>query len=309
MERLHLGYHFVRDGAAPGLTCSPKRLRAQVLSLHERGFAFLTCGEVARRMRDGLPLPERYATLSFDDGLRDQYTTAFPILRELGVPATFFIITCALDGEIPPVLGLQMLVAELGAERLEREILPEALAGTAYATLLDPTRYDIRDAKQAEAPEVRRIYWVVAHFLGPGKMRDLIADLFARYVGGHRADELRRAWCMSRDELIEMDRAGMEIASHTVTHPLLPNCGRREIEWEAAESRRQLQDLLGHLVPTFAWTYGGQFSEGLQYLLVRHFESAWNFFSKLTAMPPLPDRYRPSYLYDIPRLQEAVFDP
>ena len=77
---LHLAYHYIRDGNAPGTNCAPERLRTQILTLKKEGYEILTCGEVARRLTEGLALPPKHATLSFDDGLRDQYTTAFPIL-------------------------------------------------------------------------------------------------------------------------------------------------------------------------------------------------------------------------------------
>lgn len=37
--------------------------------------------------------------LTFDDGYQDVYTYAFPILKDLSIPATFFLITNYLDGQ------------------------------------------------------------------------------------------------------------------------------------------------------------------------------------------------------------------
>ena len=41
----------------------------------------------------GLGLPARPLIITFDDGYRDNYTNAFPVLKEFGIPATIFVAT------------------------------------------------------------------------------------------------------------------------------------------------------------------------------------------------------------------------
>src|SRR3972149_11223020 len=96
-EAMHLGYHYISDEQAPGPTCPPSRLCDQITILKDQGFAFLTCGEVVEILDKGGKLPEKHATLSFDDGLKNQFEVAYPILKESGVPATFFHTTSGLD--------------------------------------------------------------------------------------------------------------------------------------------------------------------------------------------------------------------
>ena len=150
---LHLGYHYVRYGKAPGPNCPPDRLRAQIRTLLDDHFEILTCGEIADRIRNSKPLPEKHATLSFDDGLKDQYTTAFRILQEFDVPATFFVITCALGGKLPPVIGFQIAIDKLGADRLREKILPALLDEYglwSYRRLLEPGKFDYSEMKMGE---------------------------------------------------------------------------------------------------------------------------------------------------------------
>jgi len=61
---------------------------------------------------------------------------------------------------------------------------------------------------------------------------------------------------MSWDQLREMDQAGMEIASHTLTHPSLPGMPVEAQQREIAEPRRTLERCLGHQVFAFAYPFG-----------------------------------------------------
>lgn len=307
MEKvLHLGYHYIRDGNAPGPNCAPDRLRTQITTLQESGYQILTCGEVARCLKENVPLPEKHATLSFDDGLKDQFTTAFPILMEYGVLATFFYVTCTLDGELPPVIGFQILIELLGAERLEKEILPNVFRGTPYLDLLDPKRYDASNRKMGEVPEFRRIKWMFNHWPSQAFKREKLDEIFAEYVGVGSQERYANEWFMSGNELREMAAAGMEIASHTVTHPALDVTGLADIEHELATAKRRLTDEIpGATVSSFAWTFGGQFRSAARQIAGKYYVSAWNFLSSLDQMPETIY----GDLTDIPRFHEKVFLP
>lgn len=300
-ETLFFGYHYVRDGKAPGPNCTPARLRSQLEWLKKEGWEVLNCRQIAKSLKTNQPLPERLACLSFDDGLADQFTTAFPILKECGVPATFFVTTCVLDGEVPPVIGFQILIEKLGAARLEKEILPELLAGTSYATLLDETRYEIRDAKFGEPEEMRLIKWVFNHFPSQSFKRDILVEIFDRFLGAGSQAAIAANWFMNEEQLLKMAKAGMEIASHTVTHPPFDVSGLSDIETELAESKKQLS-FLGP-IETFGWPFGGKFRPKVMQAVARHYSNAWNFLSTLPMPPP------PYDLYDIPRLNENCFNP
>ncbi|MBI4259516.1 MAG: polysaccharide deacetylase family protein [Actinobacteria bacterium] len=56
------------------------------------------------RMAEGAP-PRDLAAVTFDDGYADVYTRAWPVLREMGLPATLFVATGFVEGEVPPPLS------------------------------------------------------------------------------------------------------------------------------------------------------------------------------------------------------------
>ena len=86
---------------APSHNVTPDRFRAHVSGLLERGFTFWPLQKLLRHRQAKAPLPPRTIALTFDDGFQSVYTEAFPILRELRVPATLFLATGYLDRAAP----------------------------------------------------------------------------------------------------------------------------------------------------------------------------------------------------------------
>ena len=65
-----------------------------------------------------------------------------------------------------------------------------------------------------------------------------------------------RSGYVSRDELLAMDRAGIEIGSHTVDHADLARTSPGRVTYELVESKRWLEQLVGHPVVDFAYPSG-----------------------------------------------------
>lgn len=69
-----------------------------------------------------------------------------------------------------------------------------------------------------------------------------------------------------RDEVVRLSTAadvaaaaaeGLDIGSHTVSHPWMPTLGEAEIVDQATRSKAELEDFLGREVPSFAYPMGG----------------------------------------------------
>lgn len=66
----------------------------------------------------------------------------------------------------------------------------------------------------------------------------------------------RREELLSASELRDLDAAGFEIGSHTLSHPHLTTLRLAKIEAEVRDSKRALEDLLGKPVRGFCYPYG-----------------------------------------------------
>lgn len=86
-------YHrLLMEGAATRYRMTVDAFRAQVEVLAEDGYQTVTIAEVASAIQTGAELPPRPVVLTFDDGNRDTYTEAFPILSEYGFHGVVFAV-------------------------------------------------------------------------------------------------------------------------------------------------------------------------------------------------------------------------
>jgi peptidoglycan/xylan/chitin deacetylase (PgdA/CDA1 family) len=85
----------------PTWNVTPDQMRRQLAGLLSRGFEAWPLEKLIAAQRDGSGVPAGAFAVTFDDGHESNYAEAWPILRELGVPATIFLATKYLDSDRP----------------------------------------------------------------------------------------------------------------------------------------------------------------------------------------------------------------
>jgi peptidoglycan/xylan/chitin deacetylase (PgdA/CDA1 family) len=249
---LILGYHRVVDAfedhartTLPGTLISRMMLRRHLESVGRRR-QFVTLDEVREHIENGEPFTRPVAAVTFDDGYRDVYENAFPILQNLGVPAAVFVVSSVVGTDkalthdrLHRALSLAMRRWQQPFQALKR-VLADAghtapVDGLVPVTVKTMTRSLLRSLPQARLLKVIEL-------LEAGSGSDAGAD--------HAA--LPMTWEM----LIEMRRAGVIIGSHTRSHVLLPLESPAVVRQEVLESRRELEQRLGGTVDHFAYPDG-----------------------------------------------------
>jgi peptidoglycan/xylan/chitin deacetylase (PgdA/CDA1 family) len=78
---------------------SPDTFRQQMEMLISLGYTGITIPQLVEVLVYGGALPERPVVITFDDGDLDVYQNAFPIMQELGLVGTFYIVGTRLDSD------------------------------------------------------------------------------------------------------------------------------------------------------------------------------------------------------------------
>jgi peptidoglycan/xylan/chitin deacetylase (PgdA/CDA1 family) len=100
-----LTYHRIAP-RIPGLpppmhNVAPERFRQQITGLLARGFNAWPLRKLLDHHGQGRSVPRRTFAITFDDGYQCVYLNAWPVLRELRIPATVFVCTAFLDDSKP----------------------------------------------------------------------------------------------------------------------------------------------------------------------------------------------------------------
>lgn len=105
----HLGvlvYHRITPAVsslpAPTMNVTPETFRRQLEGLLDRGFRVWPLRQALAHSRRGQPFPSRTVVLTFDDGFENVFQHAWPVLRDLRLPATVFVSTAFLDADSFP---------------------------------------------------------------------------------------------------------------------------------------------------------------------------------------------------------------
>lgn len=119
-----LMYHYISepppdaDRIRRGLSLSPAKFEAHLQYLKEHGYHTISLHQLLLHLTRGEPLPQNPVVLTFDDGYRDNYENAFPLLQKYGFTATFFLVTNFIDEGRPEYLTWEQVrqLAQAGNE-------------------------------------------------------------------------------------------------------------------------------------------------------------------------------------------------
>ncbi|HEY3997340.1 MAG TPA: polysaccharide deacetylase family protein [Candidatus Xenobia bacterium] len=97
-------YHSVADTSHP-LCVRPEHFRAQ-LEFLQAHYRVIPLADMVARLSGGVPLQERVASLTFDDGYEDAHSIVLPMLQQFNMPATFYLPTSWMGaGQAPSACG------------------------------------------------------------------------------------------------------------------------------------------------------------------------------------------------------------
>jgi peptidoglycan/xylan/chitin deacetylase (PgdA/CDA1 family) len=237
----------------PVISASPEAFEAQ-MSLVARRFCSVTLEQLhdqytlkAASWRTGKPV----VLVTFDDGYRDNFETALPILSKFGVPATFFIPTRFLDCPVLPWWDHVAYV--LKRTQIRRLVLRRSRD--------DPDPVEIcLDCDSGESARAAAIKQVIRLFLEGAIPEEgwFLAQLQEQADVSLDSQALGHDLFMSWAQLRALNTAGMFIGSHGHAHVALERLDDEAQRFELSESKRILEAGLGREVTAVAYPFGWQ---------------------------------------------------
>jgi peptidoglycan/xylan/chitin deacetylase (PgdA/CDA1 family) len=235
-------YHRIGDSEAtpfdPNVfSCDTAHFDMQLAAIRSR-FQMVTIAELGEMIELGRKMEAPLALVTFDDGYRDNYTNAFPVLKAHQMSAVFFVATSFVGSQSVP--WWDEVAWMVKTTNRDNFVLPGAPSIRVDHEKIGNT---IRETLIAFKRDPAPIHVKLRH----------LQSVLERKLETTAGDSLFMNW----EELREMRKAGMEVGSHSHSHAILSHLSEEEQFEELSQSRTIIERELGEPVFAVAYPVGG----------------------------------------------------
>ncbi|WP_437185222.1 polysaccharide deacetylase family protein [Planctomicrobium sp. SH668] len=193
-------------------------------------------------LEEKLPKRGRYVLITFDDGYRDNFELALPVLKQLGTPATFFITSGFIDNK--PIAWWDEIAWMI--RRCSHQVF--------HHPQVDQNPIAVQSIEEHEVA-IQRCLRTFKSI--PSSETEEFLETLASVTGSERCSrEVTESIWMTWDMIRELDANKMDLGGHTVTHPVLAYSDPVEQEWEINQSKRRIETEIGHPITAFSYPVG-----------------------------------------------------
>ena len=237
-EKERNNYFLNRD-----LAITPEKLESIILELKEKGYQFLSLDEISEWFRNKKKIKKKFICLTFDDGYRDNFTNALPILKKHNVPATIYVTNC-----LPNRNGILWWY------------LFEDFVKTANQLTITSTKFS-KSFHWNSAREAFDKFWEISNLIKTIHPREL-EKVLTKCFGKTKEDfeNLCRNLSMTWDEIkLVSEEPLITIGAHTMSHLSLKQHNEELVVKEIIDSKKELEKYIGKEVHHFAYPFGGEY--------------------------------------------------
>ncbi len=183
-----------------------------------------------------------YATLSFDDGYKDNIKYALPVLDKHGLKASFYVATDCIDKNIPTwthIVEYLFQHTQIKSFSLDFDFLSDAFIGKGI------------NSKQERVEFARKLIPYIKRL--PNEQRKLVVCEIINQLNDVQLPEFMMSW----NDLKELSVQGHYIGSHSVTHPMLEKISdENDLKAELLNSGNTIKKNIGHFPISIAYPIG-----------------------------------------------------
>lgn len=244
-------YHYIRENfnnSYPSIFgVTPDLFENQLILLQKEGI-FIHPSDLIRDSDEILKSEQNFILITLDDGLKEQFELAMPILNKLEIPAIFFINS---------INHIEKKVSLVHQIHLVRSVVPseELYENLNSHTNRKLSKLEIQQAHQFyrfDNPKSAELKYFLNVLLDFATQEKFIKSIFTKYF---IENEVLENLYMNTNEIKQLIQRGY-IGSHTHTHLPLGIFGEQTIFYELETSKKYLENLGGVSIDCVAYPYG-----------------------------------------------------
>ena len=248
LENIARDNRYVQDGIAVSGEAFDKQMR--YLAANYRP---VTLQALVASLQGGPPLPKKAVAVTFDDGWRDNYTSAYPILKKYEIPATIFLTTDFIDSSDPFWFVEASLLWEEGKFTTEQ-----------LSDILSPLQKNENPPPSLKALDLNKIKFLTEDcdaFLEVLKECDYetIGSILKRMAAAGGIDTkgyTKERRMLSWEEINDMAPELIDFGSHGLTHRIMTTASPETVREELSQSKTVIEEKTGRRVDFFAYPNG-----------------------------------------------------
>lgn len=236
-------HRFTHERCDSGAVMSAENFEKQLLILKKGPWKVVALRDYLQMRFGEKKLPPYLVVLTIDDGYRDFYDVAYPLLRKYDLPATFFVTTEFVEGNF-----------WLWHDRIHYAL--ENTKKTEFSFVLDGQDqiFSIKiNADRFNSWKMLSDYCVQARDDVKLEVLSRLERTLDVTLPESPPDEYAAA---SWAQLREMSANNIEIGSHTCNHPILSNIDKKKLKAEIALSKKIISENLHMPVHSFCYPNG-----------------------------------------------------
>jgi peptidoglycan/xylan/chitin deacetylase (PgdA/CDA1 family) len=240
-----LNYHRINDPFErnfdtfkPNISATPAAFAEQMEYLRGK-YNVINCDQLSAWLQGKAKLPAHAAIITFDDGYYDNFSNAYPILREKQLPAVIFLTTDFIGQKKP--------------------FYWDFVAACFFYTQRDHVELPLLGTR-SWSDELSREYvmhnWIEVLKKLPENEKCTLIQNTDDILGVSIPDEVSTNLHLSWSNVREMSKSGIEFGSHTASHPILTRIPLDLVKKELEISKKRIEDEVGKQVISFAYPNG-----------------------------------------------------
>lgn len=250
-----VNFHYIREcfnAPYPSIFgVTPEQFSLQLDTLGKLA-NFLSLDDITDIVDGKRPLPEKSVAVTFDDGLKEQYELAWPVLQKKGIPAIFYANTRPVEDNFVTTTHKIHVIRAF----TPHEVLVEALQNILKRNDLVFNMPDTKEAQAVyryDAPEDARIKYFLNYSLDETQQESVVGQIFSEL--GFDQAEISKDLYMDKSMLTELAKAGC-LGTHGHAHrPLGLLCDDAAIN-DFVTSMTKLKNWTGQNMQTLSYPFG-----------------------------------------------------